>query len=42
MAFFNYIKNKNAFESLEQFDDKIAFIEDTKEIYTHGNYWGGR
>lgn len=40
---FEYFTTKTNFTTTKvgsEFDDSIVFIEDTKEIFTHGNYWG--
>jgi hypothetical protein len=42
---FIYAKEKSLFEEVlnngEVLDEAIVFIEDTKEIWNHGTYFGG-
>jgi hypothetical protein len=37
---FGYFKTKGTFEATEVPDNSISFIEETKEIITHGNSFG--
>ena len=37
---FGYFKTKGTFEATEVSDNSISFIEETKEIITHGNSFG--